>query len=593
MISQQPREQRIFAALCLLFLVYSIASRVWVTEDAYITFRSVENLYRGLGLVYNPGENIESFTHPLWMMCLVLLKGAGLPLHSGAIVIGLLCSGCALALLARPALSAGRLPLAALALAGISGFRDFATAGMEYSLLFVLLALFLRNAYRGRLLDHPLQNAVLLGLIYLCRPELALLGLYYSGFAAVEALQRDWQGRWQLRLTPAIFWAAGLLLTVAPYHLFRFLYYHDLFPNTYYAKSGLQPYYRQGLQYLYATLSGAPILWLLGPAAFLPTLWHRWRRELGPQRSLANLREAGAAALSAWYIVRVGGDFMAYRFFLPQIFILSVLAERWLQATPAIAPLQSLRNWLEGMLAQRTTAALRWAGLLALTALSLWPQPLTRGGIADERRYFFEASGASPLSLFFGQRHAWGLTGDRYRRLAECLDLRPLHIANSQAQAHCLRGIGLGYSGVAAGPRVYILDEQALPNRDVALSPVLVRWRPGHEHYLDREHVLRRGMLFCSSGEPHYDRAMRTDLGIVLSLDPEILARLDRPVQRLQQLLLLKQEGSSIVKRLELRYGQTIEQLLPLAARWEQDPFLERYRSCWQDARGSDALFFY
>lgn len=593
-----PRPLRwMWPTVCILFVAWALLSRVWVTEDAYITFRSVENLFAGYGLVYNPGERTESFTHPLWMLCLLLIKSAGAPLHSGAIVLGLLFSGSALAILAQGAVRAGRFPFAALALASVSGFRDFATAGMEYSLVFLLLALLLQELEENGLLRNPLKIAALLGLLYLSRPELALLAVYYSALLALSLARITPWRQWPEAVATMSKWSIGLLAIVAPYHLFRALYYHDLFPNTYYAKSGLSAYYEQGLRYLVSVLLGAPVLWFVAALLVAFLLLHRFRSTLAPAAQLGQLRDLGAAFLTGLYIVRVGGDFMAYRFLLPQIFIVVVVAERVLGAWLS----HRRSNALFARLAQHgrllkwigNAESRRWAALLVFIALCFWPQPLTRGAIADERRYFFEESGASPVSLFLGQQHRWGQAGEDYAALARCLDIDEFWITNSQAQAPCLRGVGLGFFGVAAGPEVRILDEQALPNRDVALKPVLIRWRPGHEHYLDRSHVIDRGMAFCASGEADYDRVMRTDFGIVLSFDPALLSRLPDIEARLQLLAELKSKGSVIIPRLEKRYGQDLAALQAAAADWSKDELLRQYHRCWQAPTREFDRFFY
>ena len=49
----------------------------WVTEDAYITLRPVDNWVNGFGLRWNPAERVQGYTHPLWM---VLLERIGQPL---------------------------------------------------------------------------------------------------------------------------------------------------------------------------------------------------------------------------------------------------------------------------------------------------------------------------------------------------------------------------------------------------------------------------------------------------------------------------------------------------------------------------------
>ncbi len=55
-----------------MILVFSLVIlRVsWISDDAFITFRSIENFVHGYGPVYNVGERVQTFTHPLWMLLL-------------------------------------------------------------------------------------------------------------------------------------------------------------------------------------------------------------------------------------------------------------------------------------------------------------------------------------------------------------------------------------------------------------------------------------------------------------------------------------------------------------------------------------------
>jgi len=52
----------------VLFCVVSLhifIQYAWLTEDAFINFRVLENLRDGLGLVWNPGERVQVFTSAL------------------------------------------------------------------------------------------------------------------------------------------------------------------------------------------------------------------------------------------------------------------------------------------------------------------------------------------------------------------------------------------------------------------------------------------------------------------------------------------------------------------------------------------------
>src|SRR6476659_2026752 len=49
-------------------LVYRTA---WMSDDAFISARTVYNVLHGYGLRWNVDERVQTFTHPLWMMALI------------------------------------------------------------------------------------------------------------------------------------------------------------------------------------------------------------------------------------------------------------------------------------------------------------------------------------------------------------------------------------------------------------------------------------------------------------------------------------------------------------------------------------------
>lgn len=60
------------ATVALLFaaLLTIIVRLSWVGDDSYITLRTIENWLTGNGLTWNPGERVQTYTHPLWLFLL-------------------------------------------------------------------------------------------------------------------------------------------------------------------------------------------------------------------------------------------------------------------------------------------------------------------------------------------------------------------------------------------------------------------------------------------------------------------------------------------------------------------------------------------
>ena len=66
---KNPVETLRYAGLFLLLFI--LVRNLWVSDDAFITLRTVSNFLQGYGLVWNAGERVQVFTHPLWMFLLI------------------------------------------------------------------------------------------------------------------------------------------------------------------------------------------------------------------------------------------------------------------------------------------------------------------------------------------------------------------------------------------------------------------------------------------------------------------------------------------------------------------------------------------
>ena len=64
---KQDRTERIPLVLLLLIVSMVLLRNAWISEDAYITFRTVDNFASGYGLTWNTAERVQAYTNPLWM----------------------------------------------------------------------------------------------------------------------------------------------------------------------------------------------------------------------------------------------------------------------------------------------------------------------------------------------------------------------------------------------------------------------------------------------------------------------------------------------------------------------------------------------
>jgi len=297
-------------------MIVSIAMALdFVKDDAYITFHYAQNFVNGRGLVFNVGERLEGSTSFLWMLAMVPFEALGLDLFQVTEVLGtLLCVGTLFSMAwlfvqtygvhknmahAWPALWLGTSSTAAL----------WATSGMEGPLGMMLPVLAVGMTFaaveqgRERL---ALGAGAVMALGCLTRPEIHLVGMIVGLFLILRAIKAR-------RLDPVTtYWFIGLLGLTAPAHLFRYVYYGGLLPNTYYVKTSKSALvFIAGLGKLHDMFSfnGLGALVLLAPLAFVDK-----------RRTALKTVMALAAVGFMAFIVKVGADEMRWhRLYLPAL----------------------------------------------------------------------------------------------------------------------------------------------------------------------------------------------------------------------------------------------------------------------------------
>jgi hypothetical protein len=296
----------------------------WLTDDALISFRYAQNLVAGNGLVYNIGERVEGYTNFLWtMLAALVLALGGDPVqvsYYAGIVIALLLIAATFALTRR--MIDERWALAAAALLGTSHSMLLYTArgaGLETGLFALLLVV---GSYLF-LTERLGWAGVAFALATLTRPEGVLL-LGIAGLVRLIARRRLDAGIWRM---VGVFALIGV-----PFFAWRFGYYGDLLPNTFYAKTGggMAQAWR-GLSHAgaFALFAGGPVLaLLLALAAIGFTRDWRQRSEHWYWQGFTWI----VVGLYTAYIIAVGGDhFPGYRFFVPVLPFLALLLARGAQ----------------------------------------------------------------------------------------------------------------------------------------------------------------------------------------------------------------------------------------------------------------------
>ncbi|HOB75054.1 MAG TPA: hypothetical protein PKG54_11050 [Phycisphaerae bacterium] len=340
------------AALILLVVAF-VLFRAWVADDAFITFRHVTNLLAGHGPVFNPGERVQAFSHPLWFL-LLAAAGSVFDVYGWAVALGLVLTVALLGvqawLLRNEPHGLLRFEFIALLLLSSKTFVEFQTSGLESSLVALLVGwLWAIVAARGLTGQAtPLTaSAWLCGLLVLTRPDLVFLcgpvmvyvlahALFRVRTSTQMAHQSDsgdtrvLEGTVQDRRR----WlgAASALLPVLGWYGFATIYYGTPLPNTAYAKTtfDLSVAVPIGLRYVLDYLRHEPIQALLIGAVSVGGMAFGLVGRLHGRRGAAVV---GWLALGITchlaYVVSIGGDFMRGRFIQPAL-VASVVLAGWM-----------------------------------------------------------------------------------------------------------------------------------------------------------------------------------------------------------------------------------------------------------------------
>ena len=298
-------------------LVWLAGLSWFLTDDAFISFRYVRNLLEGHGLVFNPGEYVEGYSNFLWVLELAAAWGLfGVRPEQAAPWLSVACTGATLAVMlwwvARTPDLRHRSWVAWMALGLVCTSATFAVwtsgGGLEtrqftFFVVLAVVCLLVRGHRRGGLLAASLALAA----AALTRPEGPLIAA--CCFAWFVAQRMAETGRWRPDreiLRSLAYLVAPFVIVVAAHFAFRYAYYGEWLPNTYYAKH-VRAWYESGFRYLCAAALETG-LYLLAPLAFV-ALRARWKVRRDPGYALPLL----CIVVHMAYVMRIGGDHFEYR----------------------------------------------------------------------------------------------------------------------------------------------------------------------------------------------------------------------------------------------------------------------------------------
>ncbi len=464
----------------ILFLFIPLAALLVLTrwywflgDDCFISFRYSRHLADGLGLCFNQGERVEGYTNFLWVMLMSWGMWLGVDPELFSNVLGSVSGLILILLVFRMGQQIfGRSLIILLAPACLCLSRTYAcwmTGGLETRffslLLFAANMALLRETgvtNRTAISGNGWVSGLLFGLAALTRPEgymfMALGLVLVAIFRSFRLVQQDY-----MRL-------AFFLLCAVPHLVWRYAYYGDLLPNTFYAKvSGI--WLSQGALYL----GGFFIyyfLWLLAPLAagnlgFLSSRQGRIQWNVPPFTAGAYFSFVSLVYIS--YLLIIGGDRFEYRLLDP------VLPFIYLSIQGGLA---GAYYWLKR---QNPADAGKKIMLCSLPVVIVLVPFLTAVPIAVGFRNYRGITGVENISSYAQNRIRQGKLLSAFIRPEDTL---------------AVMGAGaLPYYNT----NNYVLDMHGLNDRVLARQALEKRGTVGHEKNASKEYICSKNITFVDN----------------------------------------------------------------------------------------------
>lgn len=508
MISTSKKITSCFYVLSLLIPVtYVFVMNSWISDDAYIMFRTVQNFIHGYGLTWNVGERVQVYTCPLWMFLISFSHVLTSDFYYTVLIISYFLLLSTIAILIWHKRIYQSIFLVTL-LTSSKAFIDFTSSGLENPLSYLFIATFYAVVLKDEIQDADVEKRRLLFLYFIAslaffnRQDTVLLyaaPLLFLTFKAFLSVRYRIFKFVLIGLLPAIIW-----------ELFSLIYYGFPFPNTYYAKLnlGLPVLFlmKQGLLYVLNSLLLDPITISVILTAICLSFFSKKKIIL-----LSSI----SVLLYLTYTIKIGGDYMSGRFFsLP--FLLSVIIldtllkkkSRTLFLTVLL--LLVVYNVILPHVPIKSDARLPWDH-----GLRAWGNITDEGG-ANRRStnllFIFPFGDSSVIDFPLMPLKNWADDGK--------------YIRDNDANVILITS-GIGCIGFFAGPEKHIIDSYAIADPLLARLPVPLKAFENFRH----GHVVRdipfgygesleagRNLIADSNVRDYYDKIRIITQGDIFSL---------------------------------------------------------------------------
>ncbi len=443
--------------IVIMLFAISLLYSAWLHDDAYITFRTVDNFVSGNGLTWNVSERVETFTNPLWMFLVSLFYFFTNEIYYTSIILSIIISVFVILIFA---FKISKTVLGAILGIGIFifsiSFIDYSTSGLENPLTHLILAVFLLVYIKSRN-NFDFKTLLVLSLITALggvnRLDTLVLFLPCLVYAFLKLPKIKGLYTVAIGLLPLIAWKG-----------FSLFYYGFPLPNTAYSKvinSGIskEDLIQQGFYYFENSLSWDPLtLSVIFSAFAIPFIIK--------QKHLIPV--VIGIAFYLIFIIQIGGDFMSGRYFTAPLFMAVVLISQ-INFNSRLQFL--LLGIFSGVIISLGISA-EHPSIFSDESYQVPEQTLeqiieVQHGIANERAWYYPEVGLlNNLPMEKSHYNRWVEAG--------------LKLKESDQTTHVMEAIGI--SGFHAGQKIHIIDVWAIGEPLLSKLPIgnYENWRIGH-----------------------------------------------------------------------------------------------------------------
>ena len=456
--TESLRDIIIITLISLYVLIVVISA--WLSDDAYITFRTVDNFINGFGLTWNVSERVQAYTHPLWMFILSAFYFITREIYFTSITISILISiGAVLLLFYKLPNSITNTIFISLILIFSKAFIDYSTSGLENPLTHLLIVVFFILYFNDEGGGKKLfKLSLIASLAVLNRMDIILIFL-----PALLVIYFREVNKWK-----------GLLIAIAGFspfilwEIFSLFYYGLPFPNTAYAKlnTGISQIelVQQGFHYLLYAFYLDP----LTPVVLLAGLIIPLVSKNKPVLPLTI-----GIALYMIYMINIGGDFMGGRFFSAPFLCAVIIISKTNFISLRIRRTQIaiiLTAIMLGLLSPKPTifsTANYGLGPKIFKAFRFGPHIVNMyHGITDQRMWYYEFTG---LLNNVSERNIYKYPLIQYAQQLKKSNKRIV-----------IKDI-IGMLGFYSGSNIHIIDSRALSDPLLSKLPSTEYWKQGHK----------------------------------------------------------------------------------------------------------------